>query len=74
MTKREYKEKLAAIREAVANYMASEGCGCCANHNVHYIYKRDLAKLLDVPQYSDGSGYDFGKFETQFGERYNHSR
>ena len=53
-----FKEK---IREAVANYMQSEGCGCCtgSEHSKNEII---LAELLDVPQYKDTSGYDFSKF------------
>lgn len=47
-----------AIRISVANYVQSEGCGCCQGHN-HSEHKKVLAKLLKVPMYSDGSGYDF---------------
>lgn len=55
---------LETIRAAVANYMWSEGCGCCrgANHEAH---GERLAKLLDVPMYEDGSGYDFFQFRTE---------
>jgi len=52
------------IREAVANYIKSEGCSCCEgeDHNKH---EEELAKLLKVPKYSDKSGYNFGKFESK---------
>ena len=54
------KEK---IRIALANYMKSEGCGCCQGDN-HEKNEEVLGKLLDVPGYDDGSGYDFSQFAT----------
>ena len=56
---------LAAIRRAVADYMQSEGCSCCRNYEVHQEHKASLAKLLRVPKYKDGSGYNFGRFATE---------
>lgn len=53
------------IRTAVANYMQSEGCGCCSDDEMHYLHKVTLATLLKVPKYSDGSGYDFSKFKDE---------
>jgi methionine aminopeptidase len=53
------------IREAVANYMSSEGCACCRNIEAHKLHEAHLAKLLRVPKYKDGSGYDFGRFRTK---------
>lgn len=52
---------LAELRKAVANYMCSEGCGCCRGDN-HEENKKALAELLNVPPYFDGSGYDFYQF------------
>lgn len=52
------------IRQAVADYIASEGCSCCQNIRRHKEAKKRLAVLLNVPAYPDGSGYDFGKFES----------
>lgn len=57
-----FKEK---IRTALADYMNSEGCGCCEDHKDHDKAEEILAKLLDVPAYKDYSGYDFGKFGTK---------
>jgi hypothetical protein len=51
-----------ALREAVANYMRSEGCSCCQDVDAHREHKAVLAKLLGVRKYSDGSGYDFSKY------------
>ena len=56
--------KLAEIRHAVADYMRSEGCSCCQDTDAHRKAEARLAKLLRVPKYKDGSGYDFGKYET----------
>jgi hypothetical protein len=50
------------IRQAVANYIRSEGCSCCENIDKHNKYKKILAKLLNVPMYKDKSGYDFSKY------------
>lgn len=52
------------IRNAVADYMRSEGCSCCRDHEGHERNAERLALLLDVPRYADGSGYDFSKFAT----------
>lgn len=55
---------LKAIRQAVADYMQSEGCSCCEGSD-HAEHEARLAKLLRVPRYKDGSGYDFPKFRTE---------
>lgn len=55
------KEKL---RGAVADYMWSEGCDCCRG-NDHAEHAETLAKLLGVPPYPDGSGYDFTKYRSK---------
>ena len=56
--------KLAEIRRAVADYMHGEGCGCCSNAEMQNKAEALLAKLLRVPKYKDGSGYDFSKFRS----------
>lgn len=58
------KEK-ESIRQAVADYMRSEGCGCCENTEAHKEHEKRLAELLNVPKYDDQSGYDFGRFESK---------
>lgn len=58
-------KKLEAIRTALADYMWAEGCSCCRNQDMHDEAKQRLAKLLDVPTYSGGSGYDFSGFRSQ---------
>lgn len=58
-------KKLDEIRTALADYMWAEGCSCCRNTEKHDEAKKRLAELLDVPTYSDGSGYDFSGFRSQ---------
>lgn len=53
------------IRKAVADYMSSEGCGCCSNRDKHEKHEKILAELLNVPKYNDDSGYNFNKFRTE---------
>ncbi len=60
---RKKKVGIAEIRRAVANYMASEGCGCCGDSDRHRADEEVLGKLLKVPKYKDGSGRDFSKFK-----------
>jgi len=55
---------LEVLREAVANYMSSEGCGCCQNRDAHKKHEEVLAKLLNVERYDDDSGYNFHKYRT----------
>lgn len=55
----------AAIRRAIADYMFTEGCGCCSDREAHREHEAVLAKLLRVPRYKDGSGYDFYRFRTR---------
>jgi len=58
------KEIKIELRNAVANYIGSEGCSCCENIDDHKEHKEHLAKLLDVEPYEDNSGYDFYKYMT----------
>lgn len=51
------------LREAVANYMWSEGCSCCQGPN-HSEHEKALGKLLNVPKYKDDSGHDFSQYCT----------
>jgi hypothetical protein len=53
----------AELRRAVADYIGSEGCDCCEGPDHRGAHLDRLAKLLDVPPYADGSGWDFGQFE-----------
>jgi hypothetical protein len=64
-TKRPTTIELATIRQAVGDYMQSEGCSCCSDTEAHRKHKKRLAALLNVPIYRDGSGFDFERFCTK---------
>lgn len=53
------------LREAVANYMRSEGCSCCRDYEAHKEHEATLAKLLNVKKYNDNSGYYFSKYQSK---------
>lgn len=55
---------LVAVRQAVADYISTEGCSCCQSPR-HDDHKAALAKLLKVRPYSDGSGHNFSPYETK---------
>jgi len=63
--KDDLKEFKKQMRQAVANYMRSEGCSCCRDIEGHEQHTEALAKLLNVRKYSDGSGYNFSKHKTK---------
>lgn len=56
------KQLINDLRSAFAAYRRSEGCSCCRDVENHKKHTERIAKLLGVPMYADGSGYDFGKF------------
>lgn len=58
-------DEIRKIRIAVADYMSSEGCGCCGSYEDHKEHEIILGKLLRVKKYSAGSGYDFKKYRTK---------
>lgn len=55
---------ISEIRQAVAEYIHSEGCSCCrgADHGQH---EEKLAILLSVEKYDDGNGYNWGKYRLE---------
>lgn len=62
------ESRLEKIRQALADYMVSEGCSCCQDTEEHKKAEKELALLLEVPMYKDRSGYDFYQFKTKKGE------
>lgn len=62
------KSKLAAfrkeVRQALADYIYSEGCDCCRGPE-HDEHGARLAKLLRVQQYADSSGFDWPKHRSK---------
>lgn len=59
------KKRFKAIREALADYLASEGCSCFRDSQAHKEAGDRLGKLLKVPAYKDKSGYDFSKYRSK---------
>lgn len=61
------------VRQAIADYMRSEGCSCCQNIKAHEEHTNILGKLLKVKKYDDGSGYNFSKYRSEpLSKIYNH--
>ena len=53
------------LRQAVADYMRSEGCSCCQDIEGHRQHTKRIAELLGVAPYSDNSGFDFTPYRTE---------
>ncbi len=53
------------LRQALADYIASEGCSCCQNDVAHHAAEDRLAALLHVPRYGDDSGYAWPTYQTR---------
>ena len=47
-----------ALKELIAKVITTEGCSCC-EHREHKALKDELAKALNIPRYSDDSGYNW---------------
>lgn len=62
---KDLKRFRAKMRVALANYMWSEGCSCCENTDKHDEQKAVLGKMLNVPKYDDGSGYEFSRYRDR---------
>lgn len=58
------KKERAEMRRLVADYMHSEGCSCCRDTEAHEKHTAALAKILDVEEYADGSGYNFARYRS----------
>ena len=54
-----------AMRQAIADYMSTEGCSCCRDIEGHEKNAATIAKLLHVSKYNDGSGYNFRPYRTK---------
>lgn len=50
------------IRFWVASLVRASGCSCCRDDDKWNESLKSLAKLLNVPKYNDGSGFNFHKF------------
>ena len=59
------RDRIKAIRAALADYVYAEGCSCCCNIDAHQDAKSRLAKLLSVRPYTDGSGWEFERSRSK---------
>lgn len=57
------------VRRVVADLLGAAGCSCCRDDRRWEDAQARLARLLDVPPYSDGSGFDFAPFRTPTGDK-----
>lgn len=53
------------VRTAFADYASAQGCDCCRNVEGQEEALKILAKLLQIPKFKDGSGYDYWRFATK---------
>lgn len=57
------------IRLLVAQMFCASGCSCCRDDAEWYRTSGELAKLLDVPAFDDGSGFDFYTIKREAKEK-----
>ena len=48
-----------AVRDLVATLWCASGCSCCRDDDAWGKASHELAELLGIPKYDDGSGYDW---------------
>ena len=53
------------LREIVAEYRRSEGCSCCRRELEHVAAENELARILKPLRYSDDSGWDWTKGQSE---------
>ena len=56
---------LADIRQAVADYIATEGCSCCRDTDGHDKAMERLGKLIRMKKYDDNSGFDYSRYRSK---------
>lgn len=52
------------LRTLVADLVSAAGCACCRDNKKWCETTDKLGKILKVPKYKDGSGYNFYKFKS----------
>lgn len=55
---------VATIRQALSDYIRTEGCSCCQDVEGHKQAANRLGELLKVDKYEDGSGYNFYAYQS----------
>ena len=53
------------LRRMVADLTWCSGCACCRDVEGWNLAQQELAHMLDVEPYEDGSGYDFYKYRSK---------
>ena len=48
-----------AVRDLVATLWCASGCSCCRDDDAWEKASHELAELLGIPKYNNGSGYDW---------------
>lgn len=48
-----------ALRDLVATLWCASGCSCCRDDDAWEKASHELAELLGIPKYNNGSGYDW---------------
>lgn len=56
---------ISQVRTAFADYVKTEGCGCCEDGEGHNAAMEKIAPLLEIEKYEDGSGYDTYKYGSK---------
>lgn len=54
------------IRKLVVDLYCASGCSCCRDDEAWKKAGDELAKLLDIPPYKDGSGFNFYKVHDEY--------
>ncbi|MCK9273349.1 hypothetical protein M0P65_07475, partial [Candidatus Gracilibacteria bacterium] len=57
--------EIVKIRQAFADYVATEGCSCCRDIDGHEKALKQIATLLKMKKYKDGSGYDYSRYKSK---------
>lgn len=59
------KVDMQKVRQAIADYMRTEGCSCCRDYDGHIQNRKKLALLLDVPEHPEEDDYyDFSGYRS----------
>lgn len=58
------KKLLEKLRITFADYVTSEGCGCCKNNILNDKASLKLGKSLDAEMYKDNSGVNWNKYKS----------
>ena len=66
---KELEVKLAQVKVHAVGIWCAKGCTCCEDTPAMELHETELAKLLDIAPYDDGSGYDYYSVRDQLKEQ-----